>query len=121
MNKLLLIGLLGLSFMADAQDRRIPTVAPVTGVPGVAQPNAPELPRFDLDFPGGDVEEFVQALNKGELDGRLNVIIPDDAKHTKIPPMKMKGVNVSQVFEALQRASRRLVPVRGMGTRFLSV
>jgi hypothetical protein len=108
MNKLLLIGFLVFGLEVVGQD-----VKPVAGPPATrsAAPAVPDLPRFDLDFKGGTVQEFVDALNK-ELNGTLNVIIPSEAEATMIPPMKMTGVNVSQVFEALQQASRKVVPVR---------
>jgi hypothetical protein len=108
MNKLLLIGLLAIGFAVNAQETKPASGGPP---PKGSAPAVPDLPRFDLDFKGGLVQEFVDALNK-ELNGRLNVIIPSEAEATMIPPMKMTSVNVSQVFEALQQASRKFVPVR---------
>jgi hypothetical protein len=109
MNKLLMVGLLGISMMVEGQDNPPPVVLPRTRLNDA--PKASDLPRFDLDFRGGDVQAFVNALNK-ELNGTLNVIIQPEAEATQIPPMKMTAVNVSQVFDALQRASRKLVPIR---------
>lgn len=78
--------------------------------PAARQTNqsAVELPRFDLDFPGGNPQQLVDALNK-PLMGRLNVIIPEDANDVAIPAMKLKSVNVNDVFQALQRASDKAV------------
>jgi hypothetical protein len=72
---------------------------------------AVQLPRFDLDFPGGNPKELVDALNQ-PLMGKLNVIIPEDANDVAIPAMKLKDVNVNDVFTALQRASEKLVSRR---------
>lgn len=101
MNKLLLVGLLGIALTVNGQEQPSKGFIPPGSV----------LPAFDLDFKGGIVQEFVDAMNK-KLNGTLNVIIPAEAEATMIPPMKMKGVNVSQVFDAMQRASRKLVPIR---------
>lgn len=111
MNKLLLIGLLVMPLIAGAQEAKNQQELAQRLARNAAAANAPDLPRFDLDFKGGLVQEFVDAINK-ELNGRLNVIIPAEAEATMIPAMKMTGVNVSQVFDALQRASRKLVPIR---------
>ena len=77
----------------------------------VANPNpvrAPEsnLPKFDLNFHGGSPSEFVEAINK-QIKGTLNVVIPKDTEDMEIPAMKLKDVNVSQVFHALSFASMR--------------
>jgi hypothetical protein len=69
------------------------------------------LPRFDFDFPGGTPQELVDALNK-PLRGSLNVVIPPGADAAQIPALKLRSVNVAQVFDALQRSSQRTVVSR---------
>lgn len=60
--------------------------------------------RFDLDFPGGRPRELVAAIEKAT--GRpLNAIVPNDLTETALPPLKMKDVDVVQLFDALQATS----------------
>lgn len=66
-----------------------------------------ELPRFDFDFPGGSPQELVDALNK-KLNGTLNVIIPYQSQNITAPALKMRGVTVADIFQALERASIRV-------------
>src|SRR5690242_14669816 len=71
---------------------------------GVVQPDAgwqpaSQLTRFDLDFPGGTPKELVAAIQKS-MSKPLNVIIPDPFADTKIPALKMKNVDVPQLFRA---------------------
>ncbi|MEI9959790.1 MAG: sigma-70 family RNA polymerase sigma factor [Limisphaerales bacterium] len=62
------------------------------------------LTKFNLDFPGGTPKELVAAIEKAT--GKpLNVIIPDDAADTKLPPLKMDNVDAAQLFDALEQAS----------------
>lgn len=68
------------------------------------------LPVFDLDFPGGTPRQLVTAIEKAS--GKpLNAIIPEETAQTQIPGMKMKGVTVARLFEALQRSSAKTVPI----------
>ena len=81
-------------------------------VPGVAAEVVnEELPRFDIDFPGGNPNEFVafiqESLKKVNEDFYINVIIPEDAKSEKLPALKMRNVDVSELFKALEMASTR--------------
>ncbi len=73
------------------------------------------LTKFDLDFRGGTPKELVNAIQ--EASGRpLNVIIPEELGETKIPALKMKDVNVEQLFLALTAASRKRERVYKPGT-----
>jgi hypothetical protein len=69
----------------------------------------PELPKFDLNFPGGKPEQLIERINDALKDSPVNVIIPTEYDNIQIPPMKLKNVNVQQVFEALGRASQKSV------------
>jgi hypothetical protein len=85
-------------------------------VPALAQPTpatipppgqrTPELTKFDLDFPGGTPKELVAAIQKS-LGKPLNVIIPDEFADTRIPALKMKNVDASQLFQAIEAASSK--------------
>jgi hypothetical protein len=70
------------------------------------QPTA-DLPKFNLDFPGGPPQMLVQLINQELKKSPVNVIIPEEAKKVVIPPMKLKDVTVQQVFQALMGQSRR--------------
>jgi hypothetical protein len=64
------------------------------------------LTRFSLDFPGGTPKELVAAIQKAT--GKpLNAIVPDEYGDIRIPALKMSNVNVGNLFQALEQASRK--------------
>ena len=66
----------------------------------------PELTKFPLDFPGGKPRELVAAIQKAT--GKpLNVIVPDEFADTQLPELRMNNVDVAQLFQALEAASRK--------------
>ena len=64
----------------------------------------PDLVKFDLNFPGGTPKQLVEAIEKSSGQP-LNAVIPDPYADLKLPPLKMRGVNVGELFGALQLAS----------------
>jgi hypothetical protein len=69
--------------------------------------NSPNgLTKFNIDFPGGTPRELVAAIQKATK-RPLNAIIPDEFADTKLPPLKMNGVNVNELFHALELASSK--------------
>ena len=82
------------------------------------QPENP-LPRFNLDFPGGDPGNLVQAIQRAS-GHPLNAIIPNEYASLHIPPLKMNSVTVPELFAALQRASVKQV-TQVTGTYFAGV
>ncbi len=66
--------------------------------------NPPKLTRFSFDFSGGTPKQLIAAIEKA-MGKPVNAIIPDEHADLQLPPLKMSNVNVSQLFEALQRAS----------------
>ena len=74
-------------------------------IPGPGQ-RGPELTKFDLDFPGGNPKDLVTAIQKS-MSRPLNVIIPDEFENTRLPALKMKNVDVPQLFRALEAASTK--------------
>jgi hypothetical protein len=64
------------------------------------------LTSFNIDFPGGTPKELVAAIQKA-TGKQLNVVIPPEYADTKLPPLKMNSVNVSQLFRALEAASAK--------------
>ena len=68
------------------------------------QPAPPALTRFDLDFPGGSPTELIAAIQKA-MGRPLNAVIPAERANLKMPPLKMKGINVEELFQALVQTS----------------
>jgi hypothetical protein len=81
-----------------------PAFSQGTAIP-LLQVSAATLTKFDLDFPGGSPNELVAAIQKA-MGRPLNAIVPDAYPSLKLPPLKMKGVNVAQLFQAMERASQ---------------
>jgi hypothetical protein len=98
MKMLWIVLVLGVAMAVNGQEKQ------------VDPPSESILRKFDLEFHGGPVKEFVAALNE-PLEGGLNIVIPEDARITPIPAMKLRNVNVAQVFEAVSSASRKTVRV----------
>jgi hypothetical protein len=81
-----------------------------TPVSAAAPSGKSDLATFDLNFAGGSPAQLVEMIEKAS--GRpLNVIINKEDENTELPPLKMNGVNVAQLFDALEAASTKLVAV----------
>lgn len=92
---------------ADNAQQRLLNIIKAANPP---QKPPPELTKFNLDFPGGTPKELVAAIEKAT--GKpLNAIIPTEDADLQMPPLKMNDVVVSQLFTALQVASRKTVAV----------
>src|ERR1044071_8853004 len=63
------------------------------------------MTKFDLDFPGGTPKQLISAIQKSSSK-TLNAIIPEDFADTRLPSLKMKNVDVNELFLALSSASR---------------
>src|SRR5882762_3899961 len=70
------------------------------------RPPPDTLTKFVLDFKGGSPKELVAAIQKA-MGKPLNVLIPDEFANVTLPEFRMKNVNAPQLFQALERASRR--------------
>ena len=77
--------------------------------------SAATLTKFDLDFPGGSPNELVAAIRKA-MGRPLNAIVPSEHASQKLPPLKMKGVDVAQLFQALEAANRTNNAIFGFRT-----
>ena len=75
-----------------------------------SQNPAPNLTKFNLDFPGGTPKELVGAIEKA-MGKPLNAIIPTEDADLQMPPLKMNDVVTPQLFAALEDASRKTVAV----------
>lgn len=73
--------------------------------------------RFDFDFPGGTVVEFVDAVGKAQ-GTPVNVAIPEANKGALIPPMKMTQVNVKDLLNAASSTIMEFRPGRQGRDRF---
>jgi hypothetical protein len=104
-----IIVMAGVQFSARAQQAPPAATSPARNAPGTsgATPAVTELPRFDLDFPGGNPQQLVQAIQ--EKIGTLNVIVPAEHKDILIPPIKLRQVTVSHLFESITLASQKTV------------
>jgi hypothetical protein len=76
--------------------------------PPAATP-APNLTKFNLDFPGGTPSALVDAIEKASHIP-LNAIIPTEYADAQLPPLKMNNVNVVDLFAALESATTKDVP-----------
>jgi hypothetical protein len=73
------------------------------------QQDASELTTFNLDFPGGTARQLVDAIEKS-MGKPVNVIVPDEYANAKLPPIKVTGVNLPQLFETLLEGSYKRSP-----------
>jgi hypothetical protein len=72
--------------------------------PTAVKHEAPELTKFNLDFPGGTPEKAT--------DRPLNVVIPEEYAGESIPPLRMTQVTVPHLFRAMELASMKTIPYR---------
>ena len=80
-----------------------------------APTGAATLTKFDLDFPGGSPNELVAAIQKA-MGRPLNAIVPSDFAGQQLPPLKMKGVDIAQLFQALEQANQTNSAIFGFKT-----
>ena len=114
--KILLTALLlcATSQLITAQVGRIDplTGAPIGTATLQAEP-AEELPKFNLDFQGGPVEVFVlelqHALKQVDQEFFINIIVPQEFQETPLPRLKLRDIDVLQLFKALELASQKMV------------
>ncbi len=78
--------------------------------PRAVENTEPHLTKFDLDFLGGTASELVAAIGKA-MNRPLNVVIPVEAASCKLPPLKMKGVTVAQLFRAMEQPGISIIMV----------
>ena len=89
-----------------------PAAPAAASTPGTAflradlRAESPALTKFDLDFRGGTPRQLATAIEKA-MGRPLNVIVPDEFTDMKLPALKMNGVDVSQLFQALEAASQK--------------
>jgi hypothetical protein len=65
-------------------------------------------PVFNLDFPGGSPKDLVKAIEAASKHP-VNAVIPDDAADFRIPALKMRDVNLSQLLNAVSMTSQKTV------------
>jgi hypothetical protein len=107
---------LGMLLVNTTLGQPVPTLPQrALAVPGASKPGEP-LTRFDLDFPGGTPKELVAAIQKA-MGRPLNAIVSDEHAKLRLPALNMKNVNVAELFQALEMASRRqeIIPAAGSG------
>jgi len=73
-----------------------------------ASAEAPKLTKFDLNFPGGSPADLVAAIEK--VTGKaVNVIIDKEDEKAQLPPLKVSGVDVPNLFRTLSENSKQYV------------
>jgi len=107
MSVLVVVMGLGTAVGQPAPGTPIPQVQPFNpGFRGPGQTASPSLPKFDLDFAGGSPKDLVTAIQKS-MGKPVNAIVPEELASTKLPALKMKNVDVQQLFMALEAAGRK--------------
>lgn len=74
-----------------------------------ANQDAAALTPFNLDFPGGTPRQLADAIEKS-MGKPVNVIIPDEYANAKLPPIKVNGVTLPQLFQTLLEGSYKHSP-----------
>lgn len=64
-----------------------------------------DIVKFDLNFEGGNPHELIKALEKVGV--HVNAIIADQDHEVGLPSLKVKGVTVTDLFRALEFATRK--------------
>lgn len=67
---------------------------------------APILSKFDLTFPGGTPGELVAAIEKASGQP-INVIIPAGHSRVQLPALRLKQVDIRQLFHVMGDATER--------------
>lgn len=58
-------------------------------------------PRLDLDFPGGTVGQYVDAVRAAQP--AANIVVSPDAAEFPMPPVQLKGVSVEAAMGAIKQ------------------
>jgi hypothetical protein len=115
-SKYLALGMLVICLM-PVWGQEVQTIDLTTGLP-VKSAKFDNLTKFNLDFPGGTPKDLVAAIEKA-MGKPLNAIIPKEDAELQMPPLKMNGVVVPQLFAALKAASRKTLTVsNGSGNSY---
>ena len=73
------------------------TVPLVAALPGQAQSQSSDskyehqYSRFDLEFPGGTVNEYVEKIREARPSGAANVVVMPNARQLIVPPVKLSS------------------------------
>jgi hypothetical protein len=112
--KILLTALLLCSqFLGFAQRSIDPLTGAPIGIQSLQGEPAEELPKFDLEFAGGPVNQFVlrlrEAIKVVDENFFINIIVPSKFEDTQLPPLKMRNIDVVQLFKALELSSQMVI------------
>lgn len=58
--------------------------------------------RFDVDFPGGKLSEYVDAVRRARPDGAANIVVMPNAENLAIPPITLVGITVEAAIKILE-------------------
>jgi hypothetical protein len=62
------------------------------------------LTKFDLDFSGGSPRDLVVTIQSA-MGQPLNALVAEEFNNVKLPPLKMRNVDVAELFRAIEAAS----------------
>ncbi len=104
---LCLVSITSATLLAQNEQPSAPPATPgIKRLPPPPKPDyEPALTKFDLDFPGGTPGQLAAAIQQA-MKHSLNVVVPTEYADTKLPPLKMSGVDVAQLFQAIGQASQ---------------
>jgi len=110
------LGVLTFASLLTAQDPAFPDqvfqthLLTLGGEPSDPPPST-NFVRFDLAFLGGQPDKLIQSIQSATKKP-LNVIIPEEHANIMLPELKLKGVTVPQLFDALGQASHKTIHTR---------
>jgi hypothetical protein len=74
-------------------------IDPTTGLP--IEENKEAEAHFDIDFPGGPVEDLVNRITRDLQGQRPNIVVHPNSQQQEIPAFRLRGVTISQIFATL--------------------
>lgn len=58
--------------------------------------------RFDVDFPGGTVSDYIHVIRKSSADGAANIVVMPEATTLTVPPIKLVAVTAQAAIQILE-------------------
>ena len=97
---------LAVGSLAHAQEGGQPARPQNSDPVASAQPR-PSMPVIDVDFKGGTVAQFVQAVQQAAMQASktpVNIMVPAEAQQVELPPIQFRRVSAETALQSLQYA-----------------